>query len=60
MPNAIVPQIEVPALDQDARGKEYGLARQGHARALKHHFKKDDQVAVVLDEGEDPVHSQRV
>src|SRR5215217_6016348 len=55
-----VPQVEVPPLDQDARGKEYGLAWQGHPGALQHHSEEDDQVAVLLDEREDPVHSRKV
>src|SRR5215217_8416404 len=55
-----VPEVEVSPLDQDACCKEYGLAGQGHPRALKHHPEEDNQVAVVFDEREDPVHSRRV
>src|SRR5215207_1773380 len=51
-----VAQVEASPLDQDACCKEYGLAGQGHPGALEHHPEEDDQVAVVLDEGEDPVH----
>jgi hypothetical protein len=47
-------------MDQDTGGEEYGLTGQRHPGALKHHPEEDDQVAVVLDEGEDPIHSQRV
>jgi hypothetical protein len=35
-------QVEVPPLDQDASGKEYGLAWQRHPGALKHHPEGDD------------------
>jgi hypothetical protein len=52
-----IPKVEVPPLDQDASGKEYGLPGQRHPGALQHHPEEDDQVTVVLDEGEDPVHS---
>jgi hypothetical protein len=55
-----VAQVEVPALDQEAGGQEYGLARQGHAGALQHHPEEEDQVTVLGDEGEDPVHILRV
>ena len=53
-------QVEVPPLDKDAGGQEDGLPRERHPGALKHHPEEDDQVAVVLDEREDPIHSQRV
>src|SRR5215208_4579580 len=52
-----IPQVEVPPLDQDASGKDYGLAGQRHPGALQHYPEEDDQVAVVLGEGEDSVHS---
>src|SRR5215212_4466472 len=55
-----VPEVEVSLLDQYSGGEEYGLAGQRHPRALEHHPKEDDQVAVVLDERKDPVHSRRV
>src|SRR5215213_5988558 len=51
-----IPQVEVSPLDQDACCKEYGLAGQRHPGALEHHSEEDDQVAVLLDEGEDPLH----
>src|SRR5215207_263988 len=54
-----IPKVQVSSLDQDAGGQEYGLTGQGHARALKHHPEEDDQVAVVFDEREDPVHSRK-
>jgi hypothetical protein len=47
-------------VDQDAGGEEYGLTGHRHPGTLKHHPEEDDQVTVVLDEGEDPIHSQRV
>src|SRR5215217_5362917 len=55
-----VAQVEASPLDQDACGQEYGLAGQGHPGALKHHPEEDDQVTVLLDEREDPVHSRKV
>src|SRR5215212_2262647 len=55
-----VAQVEASPLDQDACCKEYGLAGQGHPCALEHHPEEDDQVSVLLDEREDPVHSRRV
>src|SRR5215208_1754344 len=55
-----IPQVEVPPLDQDACCQEYGLAGQRHPCALQHHPEEDDQVAVVFDEGEDPVHIRGV
>src|SRR5215216_5982688 len=55
-----IPQVKMSLLDQDAGGKEYGLTRQRHSRALQHHPKEDDEVAVVGDEREDAVHSRRV
>jgi hypothetical protein len=50
----------VPPLGQDAGGKEDGLAGERHSGALQHHPEEDDEVAVVLDEGEDLLHSRRV
>src|SRR5215203_2850253 len=55
-----IPQVKMSLQDQDAGGKEYGLTRQRHSRALQHHPKEDDEVAVVGDEKEDAVHSRRV
>src|SRR5215208_962246 len=55
-----IAQVKVPPLDQDAGGEEYGLAGQRYPGALEHHPEEDDQVAVVLDEREGPVHSRRV
>ncbi len=55
-----IAQVEVPALDHEAGGQEYGLARQRHAGALQHHPEEDYEVAVVGDGGEDPVHIRRL
>jgi hypothetical protein len=50
----------VPPLRQDSCGDEDSLTGQRNTRALGHHPEEEDQVAVVGDEGEDPVHSCRV
>src|SRR5215217_4852244 len=55
-----IPQVKMSLLDQYSGGEEYGLTGQRYSGALQHHPKEDDQVAVVGDEREDPVHSRRV
>src|SRR5215217_2390780 len=54
-----IPQVKMSLLDQYSGGEEYGLTGQRHSRALQHHPKEDEQVAVLFDEREDPVHSRR-
>src|SRR5215203_3584808 len=55
-----ITEVEVPPLGEDTSCQENRLTGQRHSGALKHHPKEDDQVAVLGDEREDPVHSRRV
>src|SRR5215208_4444004 len=55
-----VSKIQSAPLNQDAGGEQDGITGQRHPGALQHHPEEDDQVTVVFDEGEDPIHSRRV
>src|SRR5215210_8413199 len=47
------PEAEVTLLDQHPGGQEYGRARERYTHRPEHHAKEDDQVPVVLDQGEE-------
>jgi hypothetical protein len=53
------PEIEVALLDQHSRSQEYGRTREGDPHGPQHHAEEDYQVAVVLDQGVEFVHSIR-
>src|SRR5215216_1884402 len=55
-----ITEVEVPPLGEDTSCQENRLTGQRHSGALKHHPKEDEQVAVLFDEREDPIHSRRV